>query len=144
MVANEEKMVIRQVNRPAKEDADTLVSWFLQAFDLSNSKDTLEPVMLKEIINYSVKGTGVTSKELNSRLDTPRTTVIYHLNRFIYSGLVVRKGRRYFLRATNMEETLEEMQTDMMREFGRLMAMAEKLDQLMEVSAHGRRREQKR
>ncbi len=143
-MANEEKMVIRQVNRPAKEDADTLVLWFLQSFDLSDSKNSLEPVMLKEIINRSVSGKGVTSKELNSKLATPRTTVIYHLNRFIYSGLVVRKGRRYFLRATNMEGTLEEMQADMMREFGRLMAFAEKLDQLMEVSYHGRRREQRR
>ena len=32
---SEEKMVIRQVNRPQKEDVDTLVSWFLQAFDLT-------------------------------------------------------------------------------------------------------------
>lgn len=141
---SEEKMVIRQVNRPQKEDVDTLVSWFLQAFDLTGEKESLEPVMLKEIIDKSIKGSGVTSKELNSKLDTPRTTVIYHLNRFIYSGLVVRKGRRYYLRSIDMESTLEEMQADMTREFQRLMSMAEKLDGIFEEELHGRRGEKRK
>jgi predicted transcriptional regulator len=143
-MATEEKLVIKPVGRPQKEDADTLVSWFLQAFDLSDEKKGLEPFMLKEIINGSRKGDGVTSKELNSKLEAPRTTVIYHLNRFIYSGLVVRKGRKYYLRSEDMESTLEELQADMMREFQRMMAMAEKLDDILEEDTHGRRKERRR
>ncbi len=143
-MATEEKLVIKPVGRPQKEDADTLVSWFLQAFDLSDEKKGLEPFMLKEIINGSRKGDGVTSKELNSKLEAPRTTVIYHLNRFIYSGLVVRKGRKYYLRSEDMESTLEELQADMMREFQRMMAMAEKLDEILEEDTHGRRKERRR
>ncbi len=143
-MTSEEKMVIRQVGKPSKEDVDTLVAWFLQAFDLADSKKSVEPVMLKEIMNSSANGSGVTSKELNSRLETPRTTVIYHLNRFIYSGLVVRKGRRYYLRAMSMESTLEEMQADMTREFQRMMSMAEKLDEMFEEDMHGRRKERRK
>lgn len=143
-MATEEKLVIKPVGRPQKEDVDTLVSWFLQAFDLSDEKKGLEPFMLKEIINGSRKGDGVTSKELNSKLEAPRTTVIYHLNRFIYSGLVVRKGRKYYLRSEDMESTLEELQADMMREFQRMMAMAEKLDDILEEDTHGRRKERRR
>ncbi len=143
-MVTEERMVIRQVSRPPREDVDTLVSWFLNSFDLTREKDTLEPVMLKEIINNSIKGSGVTSKELKRKLDTPRTTVIYHLNRFIYSGLVVRKGRRYYLRSDDMESTLEEMQADMTREFQRMMSMAEKLDEMLEEDMHGRRGRRRR
>ncbi len=143
-MATEEKLVIKPVGRPQKEDVDTLVSWFLQAFDLSDEKKGLEPFMLKEIISGSRKGDGVTSKELNSKLEAPRTTVIYHLNRFIYSGLVVRKGRKYYLRSEDMESTLEELQADMMREFQRMMAMAEKLDEILEGDTHGRRKERRR
>ncbi len=138
----EEKIVIRQVNRPAKENVDALVNWFCESLDLGN-KDALEPVMLKEIINTSMSGSGVTSKELNSKLDTPRTTVIYHLNRFIYSGIVVRKGRRYYLRADGMAGTMEELQADLEREFTRLIELAEKMDALFESDAYGRKRPKK-
>ncbi|MDE1855836.1 MAG: helix-turn-helix transcriptional regulator [Candidatus Micrarchaeota archaeon] len=139
-MATEEKIVVRQIQKPQKENVDTLVSWFLRSFDLSD-QDELEPDMLKEIVGASFIGTGVTSKELNRRLETPRTTVIYHLNRFIASGLVVRKGRKYFLRATDMETTIEELQADMMREFNRMMEFAEKFDQMIMGDIYGRRKE---
>ncbi|MDE1761759.1 MAG: helix-turn-helix transcriptional regulator [Candidatus Micrarchaeota archaeon] len=141
-MAAEEKIVVRQVQRPQREDVDTLVSWFLKSFDLS--EDELEPGMLKEIASASFVGSGVTSKELNDKLDTPRTTVIYHLNRFISSGLVVRKGRKYFLRATDMETTIEELQADMLREFNRMIEFAEKFDQMMMGDIYGRGKERKR
>ncbi len=141
-MATEEKIVIRQVNRPARQNVDGLVNWFCESLDLGN-KGALEPVMLKEIINRSMNGNGVTSKELNSKLDTPRTTVIYHLNRFIYSGIVVRKGRKYYLRSEDMASTIEELQSDMEREFGRLIEFAEKMDALFESDVYGRKRTKK-
>ena len=142
-MANEEKIVVRQIQKPQKENVDTLVSWFLESLDLSEKDDSMEPEMLKEIIGANFEGSGITSMELHVRLDAPRTTVIYHLNRFINSGLVVRKGRKYFLRATDMESTFEEMQADMMREFNRIMEFAEKFDQMMIGDIHGRKQERK-
>ncbi|MDE1846251.1 MAG: hypothetical protein KGH53_03160 [Candidatus Micrarchaeota archaeon] len=139
MVA-EEKIVVRQVQKPKKENVDTLVSWFLKSLDLSE-ENSLEPELLKKIVAANFEGSGITSMELHVRLETPRTTVIYHLNRFINSGLVVRKGRKYFLRATDMESTFEEMQADMVREFGRMMEFAEKFDQMMIGDVNGRKQE---
>ncbi len=141
-MVTEERIAIKQVNRPAKENVDALVSWFCESLDLSD-KDDLEPTMLKEIINTSMKGSGVTSRELKSRLNTPRTTVIYHLNRFIYSGIVVRKGRRYYLRSTDMASTLEELQADMERDFVRLIEFAQRMDAMFESDVYGRRRSRK-
>jgi len=138
-MATGEKIAVRQVQKPQKENVDTLVSWFLKSLDISENEDTLEPGMLKEIVVTSFEGIGITSRELNDKLETPRTTVIYHLNRFISSGLIVRRGRKYFLRATDMESTIEEMQADMEREFGRMMEIAEKFDQMMMGDIHGRR-----
>ncbi|MCL4364731.1 MAG: hypothetical protein M1569_01070 [Candidatus Marsarchaeota archaeon] len=141
-MVTKEKIVIRQVNRPSKENVDALVNWFCETLDLGG-RDALQPVMLKEIINRSMNGSGVTSKELNSKLDMPRTTVIYHLNRFIYSGIVVRKGRRYYLRSEDMTSTMEELQADMERDFVRLIEFAEKMDALFESGFYGRRRSRK-
>lgn len=143
-MATGEKIAVRQIQKPQKENVDTLVSWFLKSLDISENEDTLEPGMLKEIVVTSFEGIGITSRELNDKLETPRTTVIYHLNRFISSGLIVRRGRKYFLRATDMESTIEEMQADMAREFGRMMEIAEKFDQMMMGDIYGRRKGQKR
>lgn len=143
MVADE-KIVVRQIQKPQKEDVDSLVTWFLKSLDLSEKEDELEPELLKSIAEANFEGSGITSLELHARLETPRTTVIYHLNRFISSGLVVRKGRKYFLRATDMESTFEEMQADMVREFNRMMEIAEKFDQMMMGDLHGKREQRKR
>jgi len=141
-MVTEERIAIKQVNKPTKDGVDALVLWFCESLDLSD-KDNLEPTMLKEIINTSMKGNGVTSMELKVMLDTPRTTVIYHLNRFINSGIVVRKGRKYCLRSIDMASTLEELQGDMEREFGRLIEFAEKMDVMFESDVYGRKRAKK-
>ena len=141
-MVTEERIAIKQVNRPQKESVDSLVTWFCESLDLSD-KDSLEPTMLKEIINKSIKGNGVTSMELKMRLGTPRTTVIYHLNRMIYSGIVVRKGRKYYLRSTDMASTLEELQADMQREFMRMIEFAQKMDAMFESDIYGRKRARK-
>ncbi len=137
------KIVLKIVNKPGQDTARALTDWFLESFDLSGKDDLLEQAMFKELVGNSLKGTGTTSKELNKELDLPRSTVIYHLNRFIGSGLVVRKGRRYYLRAEDFESTIQELQGEMLMEFSRMMQFASKLDAIMEDEINGRRKRRK-
>lgn len=137
---SEEKIVLKTVNRPAKANIDGLSDWFCKVFDLSGKDDWLEPAMFKEIVGNNKEGKGVTSKMLNKKLDVPRTTVIYHLNRFIYSGLVVRRGTKYYLRSEDMASTLEELQAEMELEFSRMIEFAEKMDKMFESDVYGRKR----
>jgi predicted transcriptional regulator len=139
----EERIVIRSIARPTKDSIEELTFWFCRAFDLDSKEESMEPALLKEIVSASTSGSGVTSKELNDRLDVPRTTVIYHLNRFIGSGLVVRKGRKYFLRSEDMESTVEELQADMMREFSRMLEFAERFDKILTGDTLDRGRDRK-
>lgn len=125
----EEKVIIRSMSRPSKETVDELVSWFCRSLDLEDTD--MEPKMLKEIIDGSFSDTGVTSKELDKELALPRSTVIYHLNKFIEAGLVVRKKRRYYLRAMSMKGTIEGLQDDILREFQHMLEFADKLDSIM-------------
>ena len=90
-------------------------------------------MLFKEIVSSSVSGEGITSKELNDKLEIPRTTVIYHLNRFIGSGLVVRKGCKYQLRSNDMKDTIEELQSDMLHEFNKTLEFAERFDKILQV-----------
>jgi predicted transcriptional regulator len=139
----EERIIVRSIAKPSKDSIDELTFWFCRAFDLASKDESLEPALLKEIVSASTSGSGVTSKELNSRLDIPRTTVIYHLNRFIGSGLIVRKGRKYFLRSEDMESTIEELQADMLREFSRMLEFAERFDEILTGDTLGGGREGK-
>ncbi len=135
---SEEKLVLRPVSKPQNETEDELVRWFCKAFGL---EEELEPVILKEIISKSISGEGTTSKELYEKIKIPRSTVIYHLNRFIDSGLIVRKGRKYYLRSMSLEETIAELQQDMLREFSKLIEFAEKFDEMITRELYGRGRQ---
>lgn len=139
-MGSEEKIVIRYVGRPSSTDIKELTDWFIKVFDLGGKEDGIEPVMFKEIFANNTEGKGVTSKGLNKKLDIPRSTVIYHLNRFIYSGIVVRKGRKYYLRSESMHETIEELHGDIEREFSRMMQFADMMDKSSEDNVYVRRK----
>ena len=139
-MTSEEKIVLRSVSKPSNTDIKELTDWFMKVFDLAGKNDPIEPVMFKMIIANNTEGKGVTSKMLNKKLDVPRSTVIYHLNRFIYSGLVVRKGTKYYLRSEDMHGTIEELHADIEREFTRMMQFADMMDKLFEESAYARRK----
>ncbi len=143
-MSTEEKIVLRSISRPSSTDMKELTDWFIKVFDLGGKEGGLETAMFKEIIVNNIEGKGVTSKVLNKKLEVPRSTVIYHLNRFIYSGLVVRKGRKYYLRSEDMHGTIEELHADIEREFSRMMQFADMMDKLFEESNYGSRRKQKR
>ena len=138
-MSNAEKIVIRTVGKPRDEGVDDLYGWFCEVFDLSGKGREMEPQILKEIVGSSMAGKGVTSLSLYKKLSVPRSTVIYHLNRFISMGLVVRKGRRYYLRSGDMESTLQELQEDVLREFNRMIEFAEMLDKSIEDVFYGRK-----
>ena len=125
------KIVIKTISRPEGKGIEALSGLFCKVFDLSNGRSDIEPLILQEIANSSLKGDGTTSKTLNKKLSVPRSTVIYHLNRFIYSGLVIRRGRRYFLRSNDMVSTLEDLQVEILQEFRRLMEFAERMDEII-------------
>ena len=142
-MAVEERIVLRYVGRPSSTDMKELTDWFIKVFDLGGKEDGLEPSIFKEIIANNTEGKGVTSKALTKKLDVPRSTVIYHLNRLIYSGLVVRKSTRYYLRSEDMHGTIEELHADMEREFSRMMQFADMMDKMFEDSIYARRKQKR-
>ncbi len=143
-MASIERIVIKSISKPQKEDIDHLSMWFCEVFDLGNREDEIEPGILKVMIIRSNSGKGVTSKELNKELDIPRSTVIYHLNRFIDVGLIIRKGRQYYLRSDDLASTIEDIQAEMFREFNRVIDFAQRMDNILEVGINGRGKERKR
>lgn len=132
-----ERIVIKFVERPDSKDQEKMLKWFCDVFGLSGDNDafdSIEEQILKNFTEAAYRDKGLSSSELKLKTDLARSTVIYHLNRFIDVGLLVKHGRKYYLRASEMQKAMEEMKYDMEREMQRMIDTARDFDRLMESS----------
>jgi hypothetical protein len=130
-----ERIVIKFVERPDSNDPDKMLKWFCDVFGLSSgdSSDSIEEQILKKFIEAAHDDKGLSSSELKLETDLARSTVIYHLNRFIEVGLLVKHGRKYHLRASEMAKAIEEIEYDLSREMQRMLDTAKQLDKFTEA-----------
>jgi predicted transcriptional regulator len=129
-----ERISIRVVSVPDKKSAEQLIKWFCLAFGLEtgNSADAgVEEELLKKFIEAAYKDRGISSSEIKLRNHIARSTIIYHLNRLMDAGLLVKKGRKYYLRATDMYRSIEEIEYDLDREMSRMLDTAREFDRIM-------------
>ncbi|MEM0149430.1 MAG: hypothetical protein QXW10_00855 [Candidatus Micrarchaeaceae archaeon] len=127
------KIVIRSVDKPLKSKSpDALISWFCEALGLSGEgeSDSIESEILKKFLMAAQKNIGISSSNIKLGKGVPRSTVIYHLNRLIESGLIVKRGRKYYMRAQALSTSIEEIEYDIDREFQRMIDMAKEFDRL--------------
>ncbi|MGC8629031.1 MAG: hypothetical protein ACP5T4_02365 [Candidatus Micrarchaeia archaeon] len=130
-------LVLRQLAKPEANSPEEIASAVCKALGISGKEDIK---LFREIAEHSLKGEGTTSKALSRKLQMPRSTIIYKLDYFIDNGIVVRKGRQYFLRGSSLEDTFEALEAEMRIEFERLMELASKFDELIESELYGRKR----
>lgn len=128
-----EQIVIRFIEKPDLNDAESIIRWFCNVFGLSSvdAENPVEEQILKSFVEAAREGKGMSSSELELERKIARTTVIYHLNRFIDAGLVVKKGRKYYLRASEMERAIQEIGYDLEREMKRLLDTARQFDMML-------------
>jgi predicted transcriptional regulator len=132
-----ERIVIRFVERPDFKNQEKMIKWFCEVFGLSgseNESDSIEQQILMSFIQAAYKDEGLGSSELKLDTKLARSTVIYHLNRFIDAGLLVKRGRKYYLRASEMSKAIEEIEYDINREMQRMLDTAKEFDRLMETN----------
>lgn len=128
------KIVIQFTEMPDFDDPKSMIRWFCIAFGLCGMEGGgIEEKILSKFTETASGGEGITSSELKEEIDLSRSTVIYHLNRFIDSGLVVKRGRKYYLRASEMHKAIEEIEYDIEREMKRMMDIAMEFDRIMEM-----------
>lgn len=127
-----DKIEIRVIEKPDESDPEKMLRWFVVALGLSgDEKNSIEEQILKDFAVAAREGEeGLSSSELSFDKDVARSTVIYHLNRFIEAGIIVKKGRKYHLRATEMSKVIEELEYDIDREMQRMLDMAKKFDRI--------------
>ncbi len=127
-----EKIEIRAIEKPDEKDPDKIIRWFVAVLGLSgDEKNSIEEQILRDFTEAAREGEeGLSSSELKFDRDVARSTVIYHLNRFINAGIIVKHGRKYHLRATEMSKVIEELEYDINREMQRMLDMAKEFDRM--------------
>ncbi|MFH1520952.1 MAG: hypothetical protein ABID61_04860 [Candidatus Micrarchaeota archaeon] len=122
------QIVIRYISLPIQEDENAEIDYIYQCLGLGDERDNVGLLVFRALVRASMKGTGISSRDLMQLSEVSQAAVIYHLNLFQRSGLVIRDGRIYRLRGDNLEQSLGEMQNDMHRRFDHLKEIAKNLN----------------
>ena len=123
------QVIIRYIMLPQEETYDAELDWIFQCLGLGNDTDEIARAIFRELVRGSKEGRGIPSRELMDKVNVTQAAVIYHLNTFIRSGLVVKHGRLYHLRGGSLVHALEEIENDMVRRMQRLQEMAKKIEE---------------
>jgi hypothetical protein len=53
------------------------------------------------------------------------------MNMFMRSGLIVKRGREYYLRGGSLEKAMDEIEADMVKRMRAMRLMAEHIDEML-------------
>ncbi|MBN2517848.1 MAG: helix-turn-helix transcriptional regulator [Candidatus Altiarchaeota archaeon] len=126
-----QKIYLQDIKPPLKADEDDDMEWLCRSLNLFTRKDADKSAykVFKILVKSSIEGEPKTSTEIAEELKLARGTVLFHMKKFYSSGLVARApGRRYILRESSLEETIEDMMRDSERIFERMRKIASEID----------------
>lgn len=112
-----------------EDEENTEIEYIYQCLGLGDEKDDLGREVFKALIRAGRKGEGISSRDIMQLSEVSQAAVIYHLNMFQRSGIVIKDGRNYFLRGQTLEQTLEEIENDMHRRFDQIKQIAKRVDE---------------
>ncbi|HLD59798.1 MAG TPA: hypothetical protein VI912_02310 [Candidatus Bilamarchaeaceae archaeon] len=118
------------LQRPQQESTlDEDIAWICKAFGFAEDEHDLATFIFKSIIHSSKNGEGITSKDIADQTHVTQAAIIYHLNSFIRTGLVVKAGRLYKLRAPSLDESFEELEIDLTNRISKMRNVAQRIDE---------------
>jgi hypothetical protein len=121
------QIVIRFVSvSPPEDDINADIDYMYQCLGLGDERDEVGLLVFRALVKSGPDG--ISSRDIMSLGEMSQAAVIYHLNLFQRSGLVVKDGRSYYLRGFSLSNALDELENDMHRRFEHLKALAKKIE----------------
>ncbi len=129
------EFVIRDIRKPAEKNLEIDIQWFCKCLGFMEPRDKEKTAIaiFKEILKFSEKGKRVTSMLLMNKLKLSRGITVYYLNKFLSCGLIRRVGNEYELRERNIEETINEIEKDLLRVLSNIKEIAIEIDERMKL-----------
>lgn len=121
------QIIIRRVDNPPEPTPESKLEWICECLGIDPS-DELARGIFKELVLASEKGEGVSTREMKEKSNVTQGAIVYHMNSFMRSGIIVKQGRRYYLRSRSLENTIEDIEQDMLRMMSRMRKIAKLLE----------------
>ncbi len=125
------KIVIFELEAPKKPNVEEEIKWLCRCLGLDPEKDKLAFDIFLHLLAANRSGDGIKTINITRSSKVTQAAAVYHMNVFMRSGLVVKKGSKYFLRGSTLGETFELMESDVMRKMGQLRQIARRIDEQM-------------
>lgn len=121
------QIIIRKVESPPEPTPESKLEWICECLGIDPS-DELATEIFKELVLASEKGEGVSTREMKEKAHVTQGAIVYHMNSFMRSGIIVKQGRRYYLRSHTLSNTIDDMEQDMLRMMSRMRKIAKLLE----------------
>jgi len=132
MLICQRKITIVKISRP-KHMINEELQWFGNSLELFNLRDKDQSCfrIFIELLKATKSQIPISSDEIAMRLNLSRGTVVYHLNKLIESGIVIIVKNKYILRGNNLQELVDELESDIGNSFRELKKVAKEIDEGM-------------
>jgi predicted transcriptional regulator len=126
------QIIIRRIRSPAPGSINNDIDYICRSFGYFSQRDkqdTAGKIFRLLVRDASGEAKGLTSDQIAETLQLTRGAIVYHLNNFITSGLVIREKNRYRLRSASMQRSIEEIRDDVDRMFRHMLKIASDIDE---------------
>lgn len=130
MGLEQQKISIIRHQKPIGKTTNEQIRWLATALGMFNTRDKerCQFRIFIEILKSTRTKKGLSSDELAYRLDISRGTVIHHLKKLLEAGIIIREGKKYALRAYNLEALTYELQRDARNAFEDIKEISKSID----------------
>lgn len=122
---------VRHRDLPAPKNPDQDFEWLCRSLGLIGPRDAemTTAKVFKAIVMATKRYGGISIPELVEVLGLSRTTIVHHMSEIWDAGLLSKDGMRFRLRRLNMQETIEEIEKDLVRIFEQIHQIAKDVDE---------------
>lgn len=125
------RIILKKFDYPVTEDLNDDIDFICRSFGYFTQRDKQDTagkifrLLVKEVAEESK---GLSSDEIADKLHLTRGTIVYHLNSFISSGLVIRENNTYRLRSQSLQKCIDEVQEDIYRMLNQVRKISKDID----------------
>ncbi|MDD2666158.1 MAG: hypothetical protein PHD13_06640 [Methanocellales archaeon] len=125
------RIILKKFDYPVTGDLNDDIDFICRSFGYFTQRDKQDTagkifrLLVKEVAEES---NGLSSDDIADKLHLTRGTIVYHLNSFISSGLVIRENNTYRLRSQSLQKCIDEVQEDIYRMLNQMRKISKDID----------------
>lgn len=125
------RVIIFELDAPKSPNVEDEIKWLCRCLGLDPDKDKLAFNIFLHLLDANRRNDGVKTIGITKKNKVTQAAVVYHMNLFMRSGLVVKRGPKYYLRGRTLGQTIAEMEADISKRMVLLKHIASRIDEQM-------------